>query len=117
MVLAPVMVLLWVLPQTQGWTRWWAHLFSLTVFQQAVQMVVLRLGTALVVELAGGSGGGAILSLLLGIAVCWLTLKVPSLLHGAVHQAGIGSVVSMVVVGRAVGALGSGAAAAARSGG
>ena len=48
-VLSPVMVLLWVLPQTQGWTRWWAHLFGITVFQQAVQMVVLRLGAALLV--------------------------------------------------------------------
>ena len=30
-VLSPLMVLLWVLPQTQGWTRWWAHLFPITV--------------------------------------------------------------------------------------
>ena len=43
-VLSPLMVLLWVLPQTQGWTRWWANLFPITVFQQVVQFVVLRLG-------------------------------------------------------------------------
>ena len=34
-VLAPVMVLTWVLPQTQSWARWWAHLCPITVFQQA----------------------------------------------------------------------------------
>lgn len=107
LVLAPVMMLLWVLPQTQGWTRWWTNLFPITVFQQTVQMVVLRLGASLMVELTPGSASNALLTLLLGIAVCWLTLKVPSLLRGQVHQAGIGSVVSLVVLSR----LGTGLAA------
>ncbi len=106
-VLAPVMMLLWVLPQTQSWTRWWAHLFPITVFQQAVQMVVLRLGAALMVELTPGSVSNALLTLLLGIAICWLTLKVPSLLRSQVQHAGLSSVVSLVVVGRAAGALAS----------
>ena len=81
-VLAPVMVLCWVLPQTQGWSRWWAQLLPLTVFQQAVQMVVLRLGSTLAVELTPGSTANALLTLMLGIAVLWLTLQVPSLLRG-----------------------------------
>jgi hypothetical protein len=116
-VLAPVMVLLWVLPQTQGWTRWWTHLFPITVFQQAVQMVVLRLGAALMVELTPGSVANAVLTLLLGIAVCWLTLKVPSLLRGQVHHAGMSSVVSLVVLGHAAGSLaGRGGSAAAAAG-
>lgn len=116
-VLAPVMVLLWVLPQTQGWTRWWTHLLPITVFQQAVQMLVLRLGAMLMVELTPGSTADAILTLLLGIAVCWLTLKVPSLLRGQVHHAGMSSVVSLVVLGRAAGAMGgSGGAAGAAAG-
>lgn len=116
-VLAPVMVLLWVLPQTQGWTRWWTHLLPITVFQQAVQMLVLRLGAMLMVELTPGSTADALLTLLLGIAVCWLTLKVPSLLRGQVHHAGMSSVVSLVVLGRAAGAIGgSGGAAGAAAG-
>ena len=106
-VLSPVMVLLWVLPQTQGWARWWAHLFPITVFQQAVQMVVLRLGAALMVELTPDSASNALLTLLLGIAVAWLTLKVPSLLHGQVRQAGLNSVVSLVVLHRIAGGLAS----------
>ena len=106
-VLAPVMVLCWVLPQTQGWSRWWAQLLPLTVFQQAVQMVVLRLGSTLAVELTPGSTANALLTLMLGIAVLWLTLQVPSLLRGPMQQAGAVRVVSLVAAGRA--AVGAGA--------
>ena len=100
-VLSPVMVLLWVLPQTQGWARWWAQLFPVTVFQQAVQMVVLSLGSALMVELTPGSVQNALLTLFLGIAVLWLTLKVPSLLQGQLQQAGAVRIGSLVAAGRA----------------
>ena len=31
-VLSPVAALCWVLPQTQGWFRWWADIFPITVF-------------------------------------------------------------------------------------
>jgi hypothetical protein len=124
-VLAPVMALLWVLPQTQSWARWWADLFPITVFQQAIQMMVLRLGSALMVELTPGSLSNALLTLLLGIAVCWLTLKVPSLLRSRMSAASLGSVVTLVVASRVMGALGSagrgggsaGAAGAAAGGG
>ncbi len=112
-VLSPLMVLLWVLPQTQGWTRWWAHLFPITVFQQVVQLVVLRLGAALMVELVPGGAADALLTLLLGIAIAALTLRVPSLLHGQVQQAGTGAGVALVVAGRVAGvAAGRGTAAA-----
>ncbi|MDP2674605.1 MAG: hypothetical protein Q8Q00_06840 [Dehalococcoidia bacterium] len=112
-VLAPVASLLWVLPQTQGWFRWWANLFPITVFQQAVQMMVLRLGSALMVELTPGSLSNALLTLLLGIAVCWLTLKVPSLLRGQVHHAGISSVLSLVLITRLAGSVAGGGRGAA----
>jgi len=118
-ILAPVAALLWVLPQTQGWARWWANLFPIVVFQQAIQMMVLRLGSALMVELTPGSLSNALLTLLLGIAVCWLTLKVPAILRGQVHHAGLSSVVSLVLVTRMVGALaagGRGGAAGATAG-
>lgn len=115
-VLAPVMVLTWVVPQTQGWSRWWAHLFPITIFQQAVQVLALRLGTALMVELTPGSVSNALLTLLLGIGVCWITLKMPALLNGQARHAGLGSVVSLVLLSRLGGAMsarGGGAAAAA----
>jgi hypothetical protein len=112
-VLAPVMVVTWVLPQTQSWARWWAHLLPITVFQQAVQVLVLRLGAALMVELTPGSAANALLTLLLGIAVCYLTLRVPSLLSSQTRFAGLASVVSLVVLSRAVGGLGARGGAAA----
>ena len=90
-VLAPVAALLWVLPQTEHWARWWADLFPITVFQQAIQVMVLSLGTALMVELTPGSLSNALLTLMLGIAVCWLMLKVPSLLRSRGSQARNGS--------------------------
>ena len=70
-------------------------------------MVVLRLGSALMVELTPGSLSNALLTLLLGIAVCWLTLKVPSLLLSRRSQSSLWNVLSLVVVSRALGALGS----------
>ncbi len=115
-VVAPVMVVTWVLPQTQGWVRWWAHLLPITVMQQAVQVLVLRLGTALMVELTPGSASNALLTLLLGIAVCYLTLRVPSMLSSQARYSGLSSVVSLVVLSRAAGGLGArlGAGAGAR---
>jgi hypothetical protein len=107
-ILAPVAALLWVLPQTQGWSRWWANLFPIVVFQQAIQMMVLRLGSALMVELTPGSLSNAL-----------LTLKVPAILRGQIHHAGLSSVVSLVLVTRMVGALaagGRGGAAGATAG-
>ncbi len=117
-VLAPVAALMWVLPQTQGWARWWADLFPVVVFQQAIQVMVLRLGSALMVELTPGSLSNALLTLLLGLAVCWLTLKVPSLLRSRHSQAGLWNVVTLVAATRTLGALGTaGRGGAAAAGG
>jgi len=112
-VLAPIAALLWVLPQTQSWAHWWADLFPITVFQQAIQLMVLRLGSALMVELTPGSLSNALLTLLLGIAVCWLTLKVPSILRSRRGQGNLFTVFTLVVASRALGALGG----AGRAGG
>src|SRR5690606_5856407 len=87
-VLAPVMVVAWVLPQTQGWARWWAHLLPITVFQQAVQVLSLRLGAALMIELTPSSGTDWVLAMMLGIAVCYLTLRIPTLLSSQTRFAG-----------------------------
>lgn len=109
-VLSPVAALCWVLPQTQGWFRWWADIFPITVFQQAIQVMVLSLGSALMVELTPGSLSNALLTMMLGIAVCWLTLKVPSLLRSRHSQAGLFNVVTLVAATRAVGVIGGAAA-------
>jgi len=116
-VLGPVAALMWVLPQTQQWTRWWVDLFTTTVFQQAVQVMVLRLGSSLMVELTPGSMSNALLTMLLGLAVCWLTLKVPSLLRSSRSAAGISNVVTLAAVTHAMGGLGAAGRAGASAGG
>ncbi|MBN9493985.1 type IV secretion system protein [bacterium] len=115
-VLGPVAALMWVLPQTQQWTRWWVDLFTITVFQQAVQVMVLRLGSSLMVELTPGSMSNALLTMLLGLAVCWLTLKVPSLLRSSRSGAGVTNVVTLAVASHALGALGAAGRAGASAG-
>ncbi len=116
-VLGPIAALLWVLPQTQQWTRWWTDLFVITVFQQAIQVMVLALGTALMVELTPGSVSNALLTMLLGIAVCWLTLKVPSLLRSARSQAGVTNVLTFAMATHALGAMAGAGRAGAAAGG
>ena len=44
--LAPIALGLWILPHTAGWGRHWLRLFMTTVFQQAVQLIALALGSA-----------------------------------------------------------------------
>lgn len=116
-VLGPIAALLWVLPQTQQWTRWWTDLFVITVFQQAVQVMVLALGIALMVELTPGSVSNALLTMLLGLAVCWLTLKVPSLLRSARSQAGVTNVLTFAMATHALGAMAGAGRAGAAAGG
>ncbi|MPZ50270.1 MAG: hypothetical protein GEU75_13400 [Dehalococcoidia bacterium] len=116
-VLAPIAALLWVLPQTQGFSRWWMDLLPVTVFQQAIQMMVLRLGSALMLELTPGDVSNALLTLLLGLATCWLTLKVPSLMRSRSAQGSLGNVASLLIATRVVGAMAAGGAGAGAAGG
>ncbi len=110
-VVAPLALLCWVLPQTQGWSALWTTLFVRTTFTQFLQALALALGSALMVEVAGAGPGGApggapgagpggasggettrlFLSFLVGIATVLLTLKLPGLLHGW-HGDGLGFV-------------------------
>ena len=93
LVAAPLGLLCWVLPQTQGWARLWSHTFTAAVFTQFVQVLALKLGGSLVVELTPLAPASALLTLFLGIAVLALTLKIPHLLRthvgGGIGVAGL----------------------------
>ena len=41
-VVSPLALLCWVLPQTQGWARTWSSAFSGAVFTQFVQLLTLK---------------------------------------------------------------------------
>lgn len=81
LVLAPLGLLCWVLPQTQGWAHLWSQTFAAAVFTQFVQAVALKVGASLIVDYSETTADATIISLFLGIAVLGLTLKIPSLLR------------------------------------
>ena len=81
LVVSPLALLCWVLPQTQGWARLWSSTFFGAVFAQFVQVLTLKLGGALLTELTPMAADAALLAVFLGVAVLALTLKIPSLLR------------------------------------
>jgi hypothetical protein len=82
-VVSPLALLLWVLPQTEGWWRRWSTAFTGAVFAQFVQVGTLKLAGGLLRELSSSAllSETRILYLLLAITSLGLTLKVPSLLN------------------------------------
>ena len=79
-VLAPLASLCTVLPDTRPYAKHWLRLFMVTVFMQAVQLIVLRVATA-----AGFAAPNGIATSLYGLATLWIVLKVPGALHAASH--------------------------------
>ena len=98
LVIAPLALLCWVLPQTYAWARLWLTTFFGTVFVQCIQVLVLSLGTKLMQSLvpllssvSSNPLSGAhswLMTLLLGMAVLQLARKIPRLVQGV--PAGIG---------------------------
>ena len=92
LVIAPLALLCWVLPQTYGWARLWFSTFFGTVFVQSIQVLVLRLGSDLIQRLPSllpsltadplEQGRVWLVTLLLGIAVLQLARKIPRLIPG-----------------------------------
>lgn len=81
LVVSPIALLCWILPQTQGWARLWSSTFLGAVFTQFVQVLTLKLGGSLLTELTPMAADSALLALFLGVAVLALTLKVPNLMR------------------------------------
>ena len=103
-VVAPLALVCWVLPQTQGWARQWTSTFTAAVFVQFVQVVTLKLGTALFVDLTPQSSvAGALLPSILGIATLVLTLRIPDIMRSA-GGGGFG-IARLIVYTRVAGAV------------
>jgi len=79
-VVAPLAALCTVLPETREYWRTWLRVFMVTVFMQALQVIILRVATAL-----GFGSGGGIAGSLYALATLWIVLKVPGVLHTASH--------------------------------
>jgi hypothetical protein len=79
-VLAPLAALCSALPDTRRYASTWLRLFMVAVFMQAVQLIILRVATAV-----GFGAGSGIAESLFALAILWIVLKVPGTLHAATH--------------------------------
>jgi hypothetical protein len=92
LVIAPLALLCWVLPQTYSWARLWFNTFFATVFVQSIQVLVLHLGSGLITQLPQmlqtigtdpvDNGRTWLVTLLLAVAVLQLARTVPRLMPG-----------------------------------
>ena len=99
LVIAPIALLCWILPQTYSWARLWFTTFFGTVFVQTIQVLVLRLGADLMQNLPGllksfgadpaGIAREWLMTLMLGLAVLQLARKVPRFMPGYPMGAGV----------------------------
>ncbi|GCE12520.1 hypothetical protein KTT_23790 [Tengunoibacter tsumagoiensis] len=89
-VLAPLGMLCFALPQTIAWERLWVQSFVATLIVQFLQEICIGMGSALI-----GSFGHAsmtIMSLLIGIAALYVAFKVPNMLLSSVVKSTMGEV-------------------------
>ncbi len=77
---APLAACAWILPETRGLARQWGRLFTVSLFMQVGQLLVLRVATTL----AFASGHG-LAGMLYAFACLYLMLRVPGALNVATH--------------------------------
>jgi hypothetical protein len=92
LVLAPLGLLCFALPQTRAWGRLWAQAFVSALIVQFFQMLCLAMGSAMVASYSTLFGskvpdGMNSVTMLVGIAMIFLAAKLPSMLLSNVLQA------------------------------
>jgi hypothetical protein len=83
-VLAPLGLLCFGLPQTQGYGRLWTSTFAVTLFVQFFQVVTLALGGMLIsyTQITGLlTLDRGVVALLVSTAVIYLVLRIPGMIH------------------------------------
>ena len=97
LVVAPLGLLCWVLPQTQGWADRWVSTFTRTVFTQVPQIVALKLGASLItLPLWSTTSARAILGLPLSVHPCCIVpLGWPRGRYGPTTRKPVGDVVHL----------------------
>ena len=85
-VLAPLAMVVWILPHTAGWGRSWLRMWMIQLWQHSLQLVGFSLAVSFIRAIASGGDGAAtgsasvIWLLILAIAALYLTYKLPSML-------------------------------------
>jgi hypothetical protein len=109
-VLAPIALVCWILPQTQRWTHLWLDAFLGALFVQPLQVLAIALGTTLMATFGSQANAwGMIFQLGVGIAAFWLAWRVPRLVDSWAVRFSVGSVGSPLDLFVAGGGGGGGA--------
>lgn len=117
LIVAPLGLLCWILPQTQRWARLWSSTFVSAVFTQFVQVAALVLAGDLLSAIGSGAGpAGTVLGPFLGLATLILVLKLPGFVGRQVSD-GWGALrgIAVGIAARAVSPAAAGAITAARA--
>jgi hypothetical protein len=77
---APLAAICSILPETKRYAQAWLRLFTLTVFMQFGQVLVLRFASIFASDLLGSP-----MEALYGVAVLYLLIKVPGLMNASAH--------------------------------
>jgi hypothetical protein len=108
-VLAPLGLLCFGLPQTQGYGRLWTSMFAVTLFVQFFQVVTLALGGMLIsyTETTGLlTLDTGVMSLLVSTAVIYLVLRIPGMIrHAALRPLADAALFSTQVAGQLISAF------------
>ncbi len=124
-IISPLGMLMWALPETSGWGRRWVSLFMTTLFQHGIQIIgfavaiwFVRLATPIGIIADTGSVNSALQAvlptqmfwaLLIGIMGMIVTFKVPSILGQGSLQESFLSTISFAALGfRALGFIAGG---------
>ena len=126
-IISPLGMLMWALPETSGWGRRWVTLFTTTLFQHGIQIIgfavaiwFVRLATPVGIVADTGSVNTALQAvlptqmfwaLLIGIMGMIVTFKVPSILGQGSLQESFVSTLTFAAVGfRSLGFMAGGGA-------
>jgi hypothetical protein len=85
-VLSPIGLMCFALPQTRAWGRLWAQAFVSTLIVQFVQLLCIAMGSALTVSF--GHASDTPVTILVGIAALFLAWKIPGMMLSNVLRAG-----------------------------
>ena len=128
-ILAPLAIVCWILPQTRRAAEWWLSLLCSTLILQPLQLLMVAMGLTLVANINTHEGVWGIVTILLQIglliATLYLTVRLPALLnYGLFRTVGaVGNPIGMVldlattIAGFALAGAAGGAGAAAAGGG
>ena len=93
LVLSPIALVCWILPQTQRWTQFWLNTLLGALFTQPLQVLAIALGTTLFTTFGvQTSVWGMLLQLGIGIASFWLAWRMPRLMESWAVRFSMGSV-------------------------